>query len=63
MPVCVRMRVRMGGELPILLPVDFWPQRAATKTDPIFARACGILVPQPGIEPASPAVEAWVLNG
>ena len=24
--------------------------------------ACGILVPQPGIEPTSPAVEAWSLN-
>ena len=25
-------------------------------------QACGILVPQPGIEPAPPAVEAWNLN-
>ena len=24
--------------------------------------ACGILVPQPGIKPASPAVEAWSLK-
>ena len=24
--------------------------------------ACGILVPQPGIEPVFPAVEAWSLN-
>ena len=24
--------------------------------------ACGILVPQPGIEPTSPAVEVWILN-
>ena len=24
--------------------------------------ACGILVPQPGIEPASPALEVWILN-
>ena len=23
---------------------------------------CGILVPQPGIKPASPAVEMWSLN-
>ena len=30
----------------------FWPRPAA----------CGILVPQPGIEPALPAVEAWSLN-
>ena len=27
-----------------------------------FGRACGILVPWPGIEPASPALEAWSLN-
>ena len=24
--------------------------------------ACGLLVPQPGVEPVSPAVEAWSLN-
>ena len=24
--------------------------------------ACGILVPQPGIEPAPPALEGWILN-
>ena len=24
--------------------------------------ACGILVPQPGIEPGPPALEAWSLN-
>ena len=30
----------------------FWPRRAA----------CGILVPQPGIEPATPTLEAWSLN-
>ena len=24
--------------------------------------ACGILVPRPGIEPTSPAVEVWILN-
>ena len=24
--------------------------------------ACGILVPQPEIEPTSPAVEVWILN-
>ena len=24
--------------------------------------ACGILAPQPGIEPAFPALEAWSLN-
>ena len=24
--------------------------------------ACGILVPQPGIEPVSPALEAWHCN-
>ena len=28
----------------------------------LFCAACGILVPQPGIEPVSPAVEAWSLN-
>ena len=30
----------------------FWPHCAA----------CGILVPQPGIEPVPPAVEAWSPN-
>ena len=30
----------------------FWPCHAAF----------GILVPQPGVEPVSPAVEAWGLN-
>ena len=28
----------------------------------IFWHACGILVPQPGIEPVPPAVEAWNPN-
>ena len=27
-----------------------------------FHPACGILVPQPEIEPVTPAVEAWSLN-
>ena len=30
----------------------FWPH----------SRACGILTPQPGIEPMRPAVEVWSLN-
>ena len=30
----------------------FWPG----------CKACGILVPRPGIAPAPPAVEAWSLN-
>ena len=30
----------------------FWP----------YHMACGLLVPQPGIEPVPPAVEAWSLN-
>ena len=30
----------------------FWP----------YCMACGILVPQPGIKPAPPALEAWHLN-
>ena len=28
----------------------------------LLPAACGILVSQPGIEPVSPAVEAWSLN-
>ena len=28
----------------------------------VFLVACGILVPQPGMEPMPPAVEAWSLN-
>ena len=28
----------------------------------LAAEACGILFPQPGMEPASPAAEAWSLN-
>ena len=37
----------------LILPFFFL---AASRT------ACGILVPQPGIEPLPPAVESWVLN-
>ena len=37
----------------VYLPFFFsWPQRVA----------CGILVPPPGTEPVSPAVEVWSLN-
>ena len=35
---------------------SFWGGDCSTK------HACGILVPQPGIEPMSPEVEAWSLN-
>ena len=30
--------------------------------DPIWPCACGILVPQPGIEPGPPAVVVWSLH-
>ena len=36
----------------LLLLLFFW----------LHSVACRIIVPQPGIEPASPAVEAWSLN-
>ena len=36
----------------IYLFIYFWPR----------CLACGILVPQPGIQPVPPAVEAWSLN-
>ena len=38
--------------LSFFLSFLFWPHHAAR----------GILVPQPGIEPVPPAVEAWRLN-
>ena len=28
----------------------------------IFGMACGILLSQPGVEPASPALDVWSLN-
>ena len=36
----------------LILFFSFWP----------YCALCGILVPQPGIKPAPPALEAWSLN-